>query len=283
MLTERTPRIVAAAKLTRRSRRDEAGAFLAEGPQAAREALALALALATTDRGAVTDLFVSEQYAADRGELVGAAEAAGVPVGICTDRALTALSDTAHPQGVVARCRTLDVALSTVLDGGPRLLVVLAGISDPGNAGTVLRCADAAGADGVVFAGDAVDPYNGKAVRASAGSLFHLPVVRGVPVPAAIDAARAAGLAVLAADGRGEDDLDLLADGGGLAAPTAWVFGNEAHGLPADVAAAADRQVRVPMYGRAESLNLAAAAAICLYASARAQRRAATPRPGGDR
>jgi TrmH family RNA methyltransferase len=164
----------------------------------------------------------------------------------------------------------MDVTLSEALGKGPRLVAVAAEIRDPGNAGTVLRTADAAGAGTVIFAGDAVDPYNGKCVRASAGSLFHLDVVRtGLSV---VDELRAGGLQVLATSGHGADDLDTLLDDGSLARPTAWIFGSEAHGLPGDLLAAADRRVRVPIYGAAESLNLAAAAAVCLYASARAQR-----------
>ncbi len=105
----------------------------------------------------------------------------------------------------------------------------------------MLRTADAAGAGAVVFAGDAVDPYNGKCVRASAGSLFHVDVVRAEAPLALVAALRAAGLKVLAADGYGEDDLDELADAGALAQPTAWLFGSEAHGLPDEVAAACRR------------------------------------------
>jgi TrmH family RNA methyltransferase len=149
-------------------------------------------------------------------------------------------------------------------------VAVLVEIRDPGNAGTVLRTADAAGAELVVFAGDAVDPYNGKCVRASAGSLFHVRLVRCPDAAAAVDALRGAGLRVLAAAAGGETDLDRLIDTGALAAPTAWLFGSEAHGLPPAFAAAADALVRVPIHGRAESLNLGAAAAVCLYASARA-------------
>jgi TrmH family RNA methyltransferase len=123
-----------------------------------------------------------------------------------------------------------------------------------------------------VFAGDAVDPYNGKCVRASAGSLFNVDVVRDRSAAAVISALSDAGFQVLAATGYGDADLEELLDDGSLAVPTAWVFGSEAHGLSDELLAAADRRVRVPIYGGAESLNLAAAAAVCLYASARAMR-----------
>jgi TrmH family RNA methyltransferase len=256
--TPRTPRVVAARRLQRRRERDETRLFLAEGPQAVREALAVP--------GCVVEVFATAQAARRHPELIDA------DASMVTDEALAALAETVQPQGVVAVCRQPDVPLATALAGRPRLAAILADIRDPGNAGTVLRTADAAGADAVVFAGAAVDPYNGKAVRASAGSLFHVDVVRAPDPAAVVDAVRRAGITVLAADPYGETDLDVLAGGGGLDRPTAWLFGSEAHGLPAALTDAADARVRVPIHGRAESLNLAAAAAVCLYASARAHR-----------
>jgi RNA methyltransferase, TrmH family len=200
------------------------------------------------------------------GDLARRAADTAVRVSLVTDDALAALSDTVTPQGLVAVCDHLDVPLTEALATRPRLVAILAGISDPGNAGTVLRTADGAGAGAVVFAGDAVDPYNGKCVRASAGSLFHLAVVRGGDPYEIVAGCRGAGLRVLAADAYGDADLYRC----DLAAPTAWLFGSEAHGLPPELAAAADARVRIPIHGRAESLNLAAAAAVCLYSSARA-------------
>ena len=152
----------------------------------------------------------------------------------------------------------------------PALVTVLCGVADPGNAGTVIRTSDAAGADAVVLTRGSVDPYGGKCVRATAGSLFHLPVVTGVSPGPTVAALREAGLTVFAAALDGTD-LETIPTAE-LGRPTAWLFGSEAHGLDPATAAAADRQVRVPIHGRAESLNLAAAAAVCLYASARAQR-----------
>jgi RNA methyltransferase, TrmH family len=263
--TERTPRVVAARRLTRRVGRDRAGAFLAEGPQAVREAVALR-------PDAIREVFGTPAALARHPDIAAAARAAGAPVSAITDQAAAGLSETATPQGLVAICRFVDQPLAAALAAVPRLVAILAAVGDPGNAGTVLRTADAAGADAVVFSAHSVDPYNGKAVRASAGSLFHLPVVRGAELAAAVAAARAAGLAVLAADGAGDTDLDELADTGRLTGRTAWLFGNEAHGLPDDVTNQADARVRIPLHGKAESLNLAAAAAVCLYASARAQR-----------
>jgi TrmH family RNA methyltransferase len=204
--------------------------------------------------------------------LVEPARSAGLRVSAVTEDGLAALAETVAPQGLVAVCAALDVPLADALDRRPGLVAVLAGIRDPGNAGTVLRTADAAGAGAVIFAGEAVDPYNGKCVRASAGSLFHVDVVRAGDPYAVVDEVRARGFHILAADPYGEVDLDELADSGELGPATAWLFGSEAHGLPGELAGAADARVRVPLYGRAESLNLAAAAAVCLYTSARASR-----------
>jgi TrmH family RNA methyltransferase len=256
VFTTRTPRVVAARRLQRRRDRDETGRFLAEGPQAVREALRA---------GAVVEVFCTvEAYTRHTTLLEGAARVSAVD-----EEALAALTETVQPQGLVAVCTQRDVPLADALRKAPRLVAVCADIRDPGNAGTVLRTADAAGATAVVFAGDSVDPYNGKAVRSSAGSLFHVDVVRARSAETTIDALRQAGLRVLAADGYGESDLFELSD---LASPTAWLFGSEAHGLPDTLKAKADARVRVPILGGAESLNLAAAAAVCLYASAKALR-----------
>jgi TrmH family RNA methyltransferase len=208
--------------------------------------------------------------------LVRAAFAARVEVTQVTEKAAAALSDAVTPQGIVVRCAHPQTTVADVLAGSPKLVVVLVRANDPGNAGTVIRLADAAGADGVILAGDSVDAFNPKAIRASAGSLFHLPVARAADEAALLDELSGAGLSVLATTGAAELDLDAASADGILDLPTAWLFGSEAHGLPDDVVASADEAVRVPIYGRAESLNLASAAAICLYASASAQRRAAT-------
>jgi TrmH family RNA methyltransferase len=171
----------------------------------------------------------------------------------------------------VAVCRQATVTLDELVAARPRLVAVLEEVRDPGNAGTIIRVADAAGADAVVLTGTSVDVFNPKAVRATTGSLFHLPVAVGVPLDEALDRLRGAGLRVLAADISGDDLLAVRSEGL-LDSPTAWLFGNEARGLTAEQLALADRAVIVPIYGRAESLNLATAAAVCLYESAFALR-----------
>ncbi len=253
--------------LTGRSARQRHGRFLAEGPQAVREAVAARAAL--------------ELYAtADAAERYPAIVAGAPRAWIVTDEVLAAMSDTVTPQGLVAVCPTTTTDLDDVLAAQPRLVAVLDRVRDPGNAGTVLRAADAAGADAVVLTASSVDVFNPKCVRSTAGSLFHLPVVVGVPLADVVTALQRSGSTVLAADGRGEHDLDDLADeaargtarGVDLRRRTAWVFGNEAAGLDEQGRSLADAVVRVPLHGRAESLNLATAAVVCLYASARAHR-----------
>ena len=267
----RSPRVKAARQLAKRALRQRARSFLAEGPQAVGEALAAG--------GVVTQLFVTSSAQARYAELIRLAAAQGADVHAVSGEVMTELAQTITPQGVLGLCRFVDVPLARVTASAPTLAVILANVRDPGNAGTVLRTADAAGAGGVIFAGSSVDPYNSKAVRASAGSLFHVPVVTGTPVGDAVRALRERGVRILAADGGAASTLDDLEAAGQLGRPTAWLFGNEAWGLPADVLDLADTAVAVPIYGQAESLNLAAAAAVCLYASARAQVR---PAPHGS-
>ena len=257
-----TARLKAARRLTKRALRQQERAFLAEGPQAVSEALA-------TGAG-VSGLFVTAQAQARHADLVAKAEDAGIDVQLVSGEVMSELAQTVTPQGLLAVCDFVDVPLDRVTEARPALVVLLANVRDPGNAGTVLRTADAAGAGAVIFADASVDVYNGKCVRASAGSLFHLPIVAGVRLPAATAALRGAGLRVIAADGRGSATLDDPRTSAALSSPTAWLFGNEAWGLPDDLLALADESVAVPIYGRAESLNLATAAAVCLYASAQA-------------
>lgn len=256
-------RVVAARKLHQRKERVAAGAFLVEGPHAAGAAIA-------SRRHRVRELFVATDAADREVELLRSAARADVAVTVVADRVAESLAETQHPQGVVAVVELPHTSLDDIVDGRPRLLAVLDRAGDPGNVGTVVRTADAAGADAVLLTRGCADPYGGKAVRASAGSVLHLPIVTDLSLPDVVGRLRAAGLTVLATTTTG-DDLDGL--DAVLGAPTAWLFGNEAHGLDEGDLDRADRRVRVPIHGRAESLNLAAAAAVCLYASARAQRR----------
>ena len=246
------------AKLNKKDARSETGLFLLEGPQGLSEAL---------DRPKlIVDLYATEDAVARHQDLFNRAQSARVEVQLVTEAVLKVMCDTTTPQGIVAVCRQLHVSLEDLLDAKPQLVALLANIRDPGNAGTVLRAADAAGADAVIFSQNSVDVYNPKVVRSTTGSLFHLPVVVDVSIEQAIAALRDAGLQVFAANGGGES-LPSLTDEE-LAKPTVWVMGNEAWGFEPETLALVDKEVAVPIYGAAESLNLATAASICLYASA---------------
>jgi RNA methyltransferase, TrmH family len=253
----------AARRLLRPAGRRAAGAFLIEGARGVREA---------RDAGLLRHVFATAAAAQQQAELLD-----GVGTTVVAERTLAGLADTVHPQGIVGVADLRERSLAEALGDRPRLVAVLVDTGDPGNAGTVLRTAGAAGADAVVFAtgpdGGGVDPYGGKCVRASAGSVFHVPFAADVALDESVQALRSRGVSVLATDADAATALDDAADAGRLSGPTAWIFGNEARGLPPDVLAGADLSVRVPVHGRAESLNLAAAAAVCLYASARAQQR----------
>ena len=272
------------AKLAGRPARLKRGQFLAEGPQAVREALKLhQQRIAEGAPGIVHEVFASEACLDRYPEFDELAE--GTNSRLASDEVLAAMSDTVSPQGIIAVCGFVDVTLKEVLDGGPRLIAVLCQVRDPGNAGTVLRAADAAGVDAVVLTASSVDIYNPKAVRSTAGSLFHLPVVLGADIHEIAAACKARGIGLLAADGYGDLNLDVLQDENAvrrisgsdaesaypLERPTAWLFGNEAQGLSEAELALADHRVAVPVYGSAESLNLGTAATVCLYASARSQ------------
>ncbi|WP_330292256.1 TrmH family RNA methyltransferase [Streptomyces sp. NBC_00576] len=264
LISPRSARVLAARRLAKRNFRGKDRLFLAEGPQAVREAAGHADTL--------VELFATVDAAERYADIIGEARGAGARVHLADEDVIADISTTVTPQGLVGICRFLDTPFEDILKARPRLVAVLANVRDPGNAGTVLRCADAAGAEAVVLTDASVDLYNPKAVRASVGSLFHLPVAVGVPVEEVVAGLRDAGVRILAADGAGTDDLDDELDKGTMGGPTAWVFGNEAWGLPEETRTLADAVVRVPIHGKAESLNLATAAAVCLYASARAQR-----------
>ncbi len=250
------------AKLTKRSARQETGLFLLEGPQAAREALAYR-------PETLVEVFATPGAIERHPELRARADAAGIEIITANESVLEALADTVTPQGIVAVARQSPTSVRDIFAAGPRLVAICEEVRDPGNLGTIIRAADAAGADAIVLTGRTVDPYNPKVVRSTTGSLFHLPIALGVELDVAVERAHEAGLRVVAADVKGEE---FLAHRATLAEPTAWLFGNEARGLDDEALAQADLALRLPIYGSAESLNLATAASVCLYETAFAQR-----------
>lgn len=252
-------------KLAQKAERTERGLFVLEGPQAVREALAARPEL-------ITELYATPTAIERHSELRELAERAEIDLVWATEEVVDAMCDTRNPQGVVAVAKQFPTALKRLFDEGPKLVAILEEVRDPGNLGTIIRVADSAGADAVIITGRSVDLYNPKVVRSTTGSIFHIPVAIDVEFDEAAARARDAGLRLVAADVRG-DDLLTAREAGELEQPTAWVFGNEARGLEASVVAQCDASLRVPIYGAAESMNLATAASVCLYESAFAQRR----------
>lgn len=260
----RNARVKEVRKLAQKSERQETGLFVIEGPQAVREALVSRPEL-------IEELFVTPTALERHSELRGLAEEAQLEVVFASEEAIDAMADTRTPQGVIAVCRQFPSSIRDALSGSPKLVAILEEVRDPGNLGTIIRAADAAGADAIILTGRTVDLYNSKVVRSSTGSIFHLPIAVEVTLDVATSRARDAGLRVVAADIDGSDLLSAR-DSGELAQPTAWLFGNEARGLDAEQLAYADATLSVPIYGQAESMNLATAASVCLYESAFAQR-----------
>lgn len=202
----------------------------------------------------VEEVFVAESAAGAVTEL---------PVVLVADHVLDHLADATTPQGVVAVARTVTARLDAV---GAGVVVVLDRVADPGNAGTILRTADALGAAGVVLTAGSVDVFAPKTVRAAVGSTYHLPIVTEVSLAEVAAAARASGRLLVGLDAAGDEPLEALAGRDGA---LCLVLGNEAHGLAPDSAALLDLTVVITLHPRAESLNVAAAAAIAIHAATR--------------
>lgn len=257
----KAPRIRRIAALAKKKDRLNAGLFLVEGPQAVRELL-------LHDVHRIRDVFATTGNEPWQFELDRLADAAGVEITRATEEVIASMSETVQPQGVIAVAEIAEYQLDQVLEGA-NLVAILHEVRDPGNAGTVLRAADAAGADAVVFAGASIDPWHPKVVRSTTGSLFHLPVAVASSLSEVVGACSDRGLEVIAADVNGDD---LTPGDPSLSQPIAWLFGNEARGLTDEDRSLASRALRLPIYGKAESLNLATAASVCLYTTAFAQR-----------
>ena len=263
----KSERVIEVRRLHDRRHRESRGAFVVEGPPALEAAIG---------RG-VAELYVTPQAQQRHGELIARAQETGARLWRVGEPVLEAMSETRQPQGIIAVCPLvtipLDDALAVIGAGHRGFVVVLDRVNDPGNAGTVIRTADAMGAAAVILTEGSVDPHNGKCVRATAGSLFHVPISVDVAVAHVIDAVRTSGCVLVAADAHGTVALGTMGADAVLSGKVAWVIGNEAHGVHADLAAAAHETIAIPQFGGAESLNMAAAAAICLYATAQAQSR----------
>lgn len=212
-------------------------------------------------------------------ELLERATAAGAAIHRTRDGELARVVDAVTPHGVAAVARFADRSARAAVGAAGPLALVLVGVADPGNAGTLLRTAEAAGAGAVLFCDDSVDPYGPKCVRSSAGSVFRLAVVREGPSGAVLDALAGAGVRTVATLARGAQPYDAV----DLSGPVALVLGSEAHGLSAAVADAVDTAVTIPMEGRAESLNVGMAGTILCFEALRQRRRGSTASGQGNR
>ena len=257
-LSPGSDRVKEIARLQQKDARYEAGLFLLEGPQGLKELVEFP--------ELVHEVFVTEAAAERYSAELAGLNRAGVSIEQVNSRVMEKLSDTKTPQGVISVVHHIDIELDEVMASEPKLVVLLDRIQDPGNAGTILRAADAAGADAIIFSAESVDPYNSKVVRSTAGSLLHVPFVVSCDLNQAVAKLQAAGVQVFATDMNGLAVNELPQTR--LSQPTAWLFGNEAQGIDPSLMAACDEKVSIPIYGSAESLNLATAASICLYSSA---------------
>jgi len=251
----RNPRIVEARKLAQRKHRERQGRFLVEGLQL------IGMALAAGYRP--LEVFYAPEMASSAAaqavlEQLGALDVPRTPV---APHVMEALAERELSQGLVAIFRLWATDLASLPVGAGSLVLVLDRLQDPGNLGTLVRTADAVGAAAVVLLEPAVDPFHPKAVRATMGSLFHVPIARTADAAGALAALRAAGLRTVAADPyRGVPWGEGLLDGG-----VALVMGSEAHGLSEDLRAAVEGWAILPMVGRAESLNVAEAGSVLMY------------------
>ena len=264
-----------AQRLHRREQRSRHGQTLVEGPQAVRELLACAPRL-------MRGLYITDEAVERHGDVAELASAAGVWTHVLAAQDMRDLS--ADAQGVVAVISTPEAPDLDSLLREASLIVATLDIADPGNLGTIIRTADAAGADAVVVGKASAELYSPKVMRSAAGSHFHVPCVAGIEASELAARAREAGLQVLTAEGTGEWELPVLVreaaeakilgaapSGPDLRRRALWFVGNEARGF-AGCDFDADARVAVPLYGKAESLNVSTALAVCAYASAMAQR-----------
>ena len=263
--SERVRRLKALGTL--RGRRKH-GLFILEG--------AHAVEIALYQPAALEELWGTQRSQERYGELFAMAREAGVPIRLTTSDIMSYVTDTVTSQEILAVASPVHNPLEDVLTPRARCVALLESVRDPGNLGTIIRVAHAAGVDAVVTTHDSVDIYNPKVVRSTTGSLLKVPIAIDQDFSTVIDRAHECGLQVLGTSGSdAAHRLDTeVAEGSDLdiSAPSLWVFGNEAHGLSAEHLSACDTSVSVPLYGDAESLNIAIAAAICLYDCVRAQR-----------
>jgi TrmH family RNA methyltransferase len=258
-ITSRQNPLVAEYRAIARRRSPGSSSVLLEGAHLIEEALSAGLPI----RSAAVRRDALDRR--DVGPVLAQLQRAGADTVVVSEAVLQAMSPASSPSGLIALAEIAPVSLDRAFTRPPPLVLILFDLQDPGNAGAVVRSAEALQATAVIFCGSSADPFGWKALRGSMGSAFRLPVVARADGDAAIRAARAAGLAVIAAvpaGGRNVIELDLTA-------PTAFLLGGEGPGLDPSIAAAADGRASIPMAPGVESLNVAVAAALLAWEASR--------------
>ena len=256
-LTIRSTKVSNALELLNKRDRELRSEFLVEGAHGVEEVIVANLA---------KQIFVTKEFALANNVLMSKAANARISIFETDPIAIEKLSETLSPQGIVAVAAYVAKDLEKEDLSTANFVVVLSNVREPGNAGSIIRVADAAGADLVIFAGTCVDPHNGKVVRSSAGSIFNVKVRQADDVAETLRALTQTNHNIYIADGNAQmswSDIDLKN-------PVAWVLGNEAWGVSNEDAPVGQR-VAIPIYGKAESLNVATAAALCLYETAKSR------------
>ena len=233
--------------------------FVAEGIQVVREALSSKMA----EGLAVKKVYVTEEGLSKLSADIGDSVLSKFEIIQVSDQVMNAMADSESPQGILALCSTKSLKMSDLWQMKPKRVAFFWQIQDPGNAGTVIRTADACGFDAVVLSNESVDIFNPKTVRATVGSLWHIPVIADVKTEDFIEQARSNNLELFALTGDGTQQFTADFVGKIKDKPSVWIFGNEARGLP-DLTSDLNT-VAIPMKGFAESLNVASAAAIVLH------------------
>lgn len=249
------PQVKAVTELKQKKYRTKAGLFLAEGLRTVEEAI---------EASQVESIFYTPIDDERTRKALEVAASKGIKLFCVNEAVMKKISDTETPQGIIAVCNMTHLSLEKLLSQG-KMLLVLDRVQDPGNIGTMLRTADAAGVGGIVLLNGCADVYAPKTVRASMGSLFHLPVLQGLEEQAFIDTAKDYGYELLVTCLEGADSL-YKAD---LSGRIAFVMGNEANGVSNNLLKAADKKVFIPMQGKAESLNVAMAAGVVMFEALR--------------
>ena len=262
MLTSaQNPKVKYLASLKSKKNRRPDGKFFIEGLHIVAEAL----------RAGMLERVIYSESAlktAEGKDLVGRLISSDIPIEEASEKVIRSLSDVETPQGIAASARPKVSDIGSLFEDDNPLIVVACGIQDPGNLGTIIRTADAAGASGAVITSGSVDPYNDKAVRASAGSIFHLNTVRFDDIIGLVSALKRRGVRVISTY-PGAEKIYYDAD---FRKPTAVILGNEAQGLPADIEKLSDETVSIPIIGGAESLNAAVSGAVIIYEALRQRR-----------